>query len=44
MIGFNKINCKLQNMERGIPVGIFGGDCQVDFAEIYDYVKFLYEE
>lgn len=27
-----------------IPVGIFGGDCKIDFAEIYGYIKFLYEE
>lgn len=26
-----------------IPVGIFGGECEVDFAEIYEYVEFLYE-
>ena len=22
-----------------IPVGIFGGECQIDFREIYDYLK-----
>lgn len=27
-----------------VPVGIFDGECEVDFAEIYNYVKFLYEE
>lgn len=26
-----------------VPVGIFDGDCEVDFAEIYEYVSFLYE-
>lgn len=26
-----------------IPVGIFGGECRVDFASIYEYVRFLYE-
>lgn len=26
-----------------IPVGIFGGECKIDFAEIYEYVSFLYE-
>ncbi|MCD8222387.1 MAG: Uma2 family endonuclease [Clostridiales bacterium] len=27
-----------------IPVGIFGGECRVDFEELYDYVGFLYEK
>jgi len=27
-----------------IPVRIFGGECRIDFAEIYDYIKFLYED
>lgn len=35
---------QIYGFDARIPVGIFGGDCQVDFAEIYDYVKFLYEE
>ena len=26
-----------------IPVGIFAGECRVDFASIYEYVRFLYE-
>lgn len=26
-----------------IPVGIFDGECKVDFASIYEYVRFLYE-
>ena len=26
-----------------IPVNIFDGECEVDFAEIYEYVSFLYE-
>ena len=26
-----------------IPVGIFDGECRVDFASIYEYVRFLYE-
>lgn len=26
-----------------VPVRIFGGQCQVDFAEIYEEVRFLYE-
>lgn len=27
-----------------VPVGIFGGECTVDFAAIYEYISFLYEE
>ncbi|MCD8155175.1 MAG: Uma2 family endonuclease [Clostridiales bacterium] len=27
-----------------IPVGIFGGECEVDFRQIYEYVSFLYEK
>ncbi|MDO4321737.1 MAG: Uma2 family endonuclease [Lachnospiraceae bacterium] len=27
-----------------IPVGIFEGDCRIDFNEIFDYVRFLYED
>lgn len=27
-----------------VPVGIFGGECEVDFAKIYEYISFLYEE
>ena len=26
-----------------IPVGIFNGECRVNFAEIYEYISFLYE-
>ena len=26
-----------------VPVGIFGGECEVDFADIYEYISFLYE-
>ena len=26
-----------------IPVVIFDGECRVDFASIYEYVRFLYE-
>ena len=25
-----------------VPIGIFGGTCEIDFAEIYDYISFLY--
>ena len=27
-----------------VPVKIFDGNCEVDFAEIYDYIRFLYED
>ena len=27
-----------------VPVGIFKGGCEVDFAKIYEYISFLYEE
>ncbi len=27
-----------------VPVGIFDGECGVDFAEIYEYIRFLYEK
>ena len=27
-----------------IPVCIFDGECRIDFAEIYEYIKFLYED
>ncbi len=27
-----------------VPVGIFGGECEVDFAEIYQEIEFLYEK
>ena len=27
-----------------VPLGIFGGECEVDFAKIYEYISFLYEE
>ena len=26
-----------------VPVGLYDGDCQVDFRKIYDYMSFLYE-
>ena len=27
-----------------VPVGIWNNECEVDFAEIYDYISFLYED
>ena len=29
--------------EDKVPVGIFEGECKVDFVEIYEYMNFLYE-
>ena len=29
--------------EDKVPVGIFDGECKVDFGEIYEYMNFLYE-
>ena len=26
-----------------VPVGIWNGDLEIDFAEVYDHVRFLYE-
>lgn len=33
----------IYTFEDQVPVGIFDGNCLVDFQEIYDYVSFLYE-
>ena len=33
----------MYTFEDKIPVGIWNEECQVDFAEIYDYISFLYE-
>lgn len=27
-----------------IPVGIWDGDCEIDFQEVYEYIRFLYEK
>ncbi len=32
------------SFEDQIPVGIFGGDCRIDFKEIYEYIQFLYDK
>ena len=42
---FQKDNdVKLYGFDARIPVGIFEGDCQIDFKEIDEYVSFLYEK
>jgi Uma2 family endonuclease len=35
---------KVYTFEDKVPVGIFNRQCEVNFAEIYDYIHFLYEE
>lgn len=34
----------MYTFEHKVPVGIWDGKCEVDFAEIYEYMSFLYEE
>lgn len=40
----NGMSQTIYGFEDKIPVGIFDGECTVDFAEVYEYVRFLYEE
>ncbi len=41
---FDRCQCpEVYGFDGKIPVSVFDGECEVDFAEIYDYVKFLYE-
>lgn len=35
---------KVYTFKEKVPVSIFNGHCEVDFAEIYEYIRFLYEE
>ena len=34
----------LYTFEDKVPVAVFEGKCIVDFAEIYEYIRFLYDE
>lgn len=34
----------MYTFEQKVPVGIWNGECKVDFAEIYEYMSFLYEK
>ena len=34
---------KIYGFDTQVPVGIFGGECKVDFAEIYEEIRFIYE-
>ena len=38
-----KSNIQTETMKK-VPVGIFGGECEIDFAEIYEEIAFLYEK
>lgn len=33
----------IYGFEAKVPVAIWDGECEIDFAEVYDYVRFLYE-
>lgn len=41
---FENENIGVYGFEHHVPVGIFEGECKVDFQEIYEYVQFLYEK
>ena len=34
----------IYGFDEKVPVAIFDGECMVDFAQIYEYMSFLYEE
>lgn len=34
----------MYTFEQKVPVGIWNDECEVDFAEIYEYMSFLYEK
>ena len=40
----NEELAKVYTFKEKVPVSIFNGHCEVDFAEIYEYIRFLYEE
>lgn len=33
----------LYGFDAKVPVRIWGGECVIDFMEVYEYVRFLYE-
>ena len=35
---------KVYGFDAKVPVGIFDGECEIDFAEIYEQIKWMYEE
>ena len=34
----------IYGFEDSSPVGIFNGECRIDFSEIWNYIRFLYEQ
>lgn len=40
----NEMSPTIYGFEDKVPVGILDGECIVDFGEIYEYVRFMYEE
>ncbi|MCC8106657.1 MAG: Uma2 family endonuclease [Clostridiales bacterium] len=35
--------CRIYSFEDSVPVGIYNGDCMVDFAQIYEEIQGLYD-
>ena len=40
----NTLFPKIYTFHDKVPVGIWNGACEVDFAEIYGLISFLYEQ
>ena len=36
-------NPPIYGFDTQVPVGIFGGKCQVDFSKIYEEIRFIYK-
>ncbi len=34
----------MYGLDSKVPVGIFDGECEIDFVEIYEEIKFLYDK
>lgn len=39
----NEVYPVIYGFDAKIPVGIWGEECIIDFAELYEYIRFLYE-
>lgn len=39
-----EVHPQLYSMEDWVPVGIFGGECRIDFSEVYEAVRFILEK
>ena len=37
------MNPIIYGFDAKVPVGIWNGNLEIDFAEVYDHVRFLYE-